>query len=651
MKRLQLLLLLFLAASFAWAGGSQPEDAATTTTATASPKGYFEAPMLAELVAKGELPPVDERLPDQPKVLEPLEEVGTYGGELTVFANGDHPWVDVGDSPESSQYPLRMNIDGSIEADQALDYEMSEDMKTFTLWLREGMKWSNGDPFYAEDFVFKYHDMDLNEKIDTWGLHRVTNKVVAVDDYTVRYEFSEPHPKHELDLVHWRGSDWRLYAPSTWLKQWHIDYNPKANEKAKEEGFEDWAQAFAEHYRFNTYSDIEKPWMHAWNWVEYTTTVRIWERNPYYYTVDTAGQQLPYIDRVVSQTVNTETYNLKVIAGEADYASYMSLADYPLLKQNEESGDYRLVLFDFIGGLGVVFGYNHVDPVKRELFWNLDFRRAMSLAIDRDEVNETAYFGLATPRQSTIWRKASYYNPEWGEEHPYARYDPDEANRLLDSIGLDKRNNDGIRLRKDGKPLQITILYGTGQWNVNILAGYELIKEYWTAVGVDTQLNAVDGGVMNQAAQETYTMDAYISGASAIEMYDWLSQGGTNGMHQMGCNLWWSYWIEEWDRSTGRSSETGPLPGEEPPEVVRNIYEWSIHQARNEPYGSPKYTELKTKVYDLHAENIFTIGVVGEAPAPMVYRSNMGNVPTVAPPWLEGPLSFNFYAPQWYYRK
>ena len=642
----------FLGATLATASGGQDSAASAQVASVASPMGYYEAPMLAEMVAKGDLPPVDQRLPEEPFVWTPVEEVGTYGGTLNVFGMGTHPWQDVGSSPESSQYPLRMTLDGEIIGDQAKGYELSEDLKTFTLYLRKGMKWSNGDLFTAEDFVFKFHEMDLNDDIDTWGLPRQLTKVVAVDDYTVRYDFADPYPRHVLDLLHWRGSDWRLYAPSTYLKKYHIDFNADANAIATEEGFGSWIEAFTYHYTFEPHKDVNKPWLHAWSFKEHTTTIRIFERNPYYYAVDTKGQQLPYIDRVVMPTVDNQTYRLKAVSGEADFASQMLVEDYPLLKQNEKTANIRVVLVPNTLGADVAytFGYNHVDPVKRELFWNKKFRQALSLAIDRDEVNETVFFGLAVPRQATVQSGASFYKSEWGENHPYARYSPKEANQLLDSIGLDKRNSDGVRLRSDGKPLKLTILFGGGDSSLSVTA-HELTKEYWEAIGLDIELSAVDGQVINQAAQETYTMDVYAARTQGIEMYDYLKGGsGSLGMNQMGCNKWFINWLEEQNRAAGRSSDTGPLPGEAPPEAIRNLYTWGMAESSITRYGSEKYRELRTKVYDTHAENIFTIGVVGQSPAPIVYRANIGNVVNILPPWFEGMMSFSFYAPQYYYK-
>lgn len=641
----------FLIGTLVWASGTT-DAAASDDAAMAAGGQYREAPMLAAMVAAGELPPVDERLPIEPKVLVPLEEVGTYGGTLNVFGTGAHPWVDGGDSPERSQYPLRMNFDGSIEPDQVKGYELAPDNMTFTMYLREGMKWSNGDDFTAEDFRFK-HEMDRDEGISTWGYPEQLESITAVDDYTVRYDFRVPYPRVVLNMLHWRGSDWRAYAPSKWLKQWHIEYNPNADAKAKEEGFDNWAAAFNDHYTFCCPAkDIDKPTVHAWQWEEQTTTVRIWERNPYHYAVDTAGQQLPYIDRIVSETVNMATYKLKVIAGEADYATSMALTDYPLLKQNEDTGNFTATLVQGLAGADVAytFGVAHLDPVKRELFNNVEFNRAMSLAIDRDTVNETVWLGQAVPRQATARNDVRFYKPEWGEEHPYARYDPDEANRILDSIGLDKRNSAGVRLMANGEPLNLVLTFGapgdgdSAGGNPEVLT-HELVKEYWGAVGVDVRLNPLDGDSI-RAAETDGSMDIRATSTSGIEFYDFVSGNSSlMGAGHRGAGRYYAYWSAENNaRSAGVQNTDGTeLPGEKPPPDFQRLYDMARVEMQSTVYGSPEYMDVRTRIYDLHAEKLWTIGVVGQSPAPIVVRNNLGNVPRELPASAEGMLSFNYY--------
>ena len=632
----------------AWASGTD-EGTAGSGAAMAGDGQYKEAPMLAAMVAAGDLPPLEERLPIEPNVLVPLEEVGTYGGTLNVFGTGAHPWVDGGDSPERSQYPLRMNFDGSIEPDQVKGYELSDDNMIFTMYLREGMKWSNGDAFTAEDFRFK-HEMDMDEGISTWGYPEQLESITAVDDYTVRYDFRVPYPRVVLNMLHWRGSDWRAYAPSKWLKQWHIEYNPNANAKAKEEGHADWAAAFNDHYTFCCPAkDINKPSVHAWMWKEQTTTVRIWERNPYHYAVDTAGQQLPYIDRIVSETVNMATYKLKVIAGEADYATSMGLADYPVLKQNEEAKGYTATLIEGLAGANVAytFGVDNLDSDKRELFNNVEFSRAMSLAIDRENINETVWLGQAVPRQATARSDVRFYKPEWGEEHPYARYDPDEANRILDSIGLDKRNADGVRLMANGEPLNLVLTYGAPAdpaGNPSVLT-HELVKEYWGDVGVNIQLGPLDGDSI-RVAETAGSMDIRATSASGIEFYTFVSGNSSlMGAGHRGAGRYYAYWSAENNaRSAGVQSTDGTeLPGEKPPPDFQRLYDMARVEMQSTVYGSPEYMDVRARVYDLHAEKLWTIGVVGMAPAPLVVRNNLGNVPRELPASAEGMLTLNYY--------
>jgi len=638
-----------LMATYAWAAPAG-EDTASGEAAMAMGGQYKEAPMLAAMVAAGELPPVDERLPIEPKVLEALEEIGTYGGTIEVFANANHPWNDLADSPERSQYPLRMNFDGSIEADQAKAYELSDDFMTFTLYLREGMKWSNGDDLTSEDFVFVKYQMDDHESIDTWGYPGQVDTVTAIDDYTVQIDFKVPYPRIVLNMLHWRGSDWTVVAPSTWLKQWHIEYNPNADAKAKEEGFDNWAEAFNNHHTFCCPAkDVNKPTLHPWKWQEHTTTVRIWERNPFYYAVDTAGQQLPYIDRIVSQTVNAETYKLKVIAGEADYAGAMTIGDFPLLKQNEEAGNYTVKLVPHVNGGDVTYTFvlDNLDPVKRELFNNVDFRRAMSLAIDREEINETVWLGQAVPRQATLNSDVSFYKSEWGEDHPYNRYAPDEANAMLDALGLDQRNRDGLRLMSNGEPMSFTLTYDAGAEGASEqeILTHELVKEDWAAVGVEIKLNPLDSDLIRQVETEG-TMDVRATRTSGMEMYDFLSgNGGMLGVGHRGAGRFYSWWGAE----RGNVPEADRI-GEPPPEDLAMLYQLGRADMQSTLFGSQEYRDVRTKIFDLHADKLWTIGVVGMAPYPLVVRNNLGNVPRVLPPWAEAWLTMNYYSNMWFFK-
>ena len=619
--------------------------------AWAAPGDYREAPMLAAMVAAGELPPVEERLPREPKVRETFHEVGTYGGRLLVFGTGPNPWAPlVGENPEGTPTPIRMGFDGSLEPDLALDFDLSDDYRTFTLTLREGTKWSNGDPFTAHDVSFHFNEMQKKELGYVWGMPSQVNTVTAVDDHTVVIEYSEPYPKVLNDLVTYKGTDWTFYQPSTWLKQWHIEYNEDANAKAQEEGFENWQEAFADHSTFCCpQRDINRPTLAPFMLVDVQPTFRLKERNPYYFAVDSAGQQLPYIDSGLIQIVeDREATRLKVIGGEADYAM-MTLDAYPLLRQGRNAGNYRLNLIEswFEGvGLAYAFNLNVKDSAKRKYFETLEFRRAMSLAIDRERINEVQWLGQGTPSQMTITKLASIYRPEWGEAHPYARHAPDQANRMLDAIGLDKRNADGIRLLPDGEPF-IVINAFSGK---TPLRAYELVKEDFEAVGIGLELRPADISVIDQGMSGG-TIDFVRWNETIGEMQDYLSTtGGINQSLSHMAHQYWIWWDEMHKRRTGRSGETGALPGEEPPPELMEYFETQIVQSKKHPFGSPEQKRLSAAAWELQAENLWNIGVTQAAPMVMVYRSNLVNVPDRVPPFFEGDIGFNYYVDQFFFK-
>ena len=612
---------------------------------------YREAPMLAARVAAGELPPVEDRLPLEPKVRAVFDEIGTYGGQVIVFGNGPNPWAPlIGENPEGTPTPIRMDYDGSLEPDMALDFDISDDYQTFTLTLREGAKWSNGDPFTAEDFSFHFNDMQKAELGYVWGYPSQVATVTAVDDVTVVIEYREPYPKVMNDLVTYKGTDWTLYQPSTWLKQWHAEYNPDANAKAKEEGFDNWQEAFNDHSVFCCpQRDIERPTMAPFMLADVQATFRLKERNPYYFAVDSAGQQLPYIDSGLIQIVSDrEAMNLKIIGGEADYAM-TQLVNYPLLVQGQKAGNYKLNLIEsWFEGVGMAFAFNLniKDEAKRPFFENVEFRRAISLAFDRDRINEAQFLGQGTPSQMTITKLASIYRPEWGEDHPYARHDPDEANRMLDALGLDQRNDDGIRLLPNGEPFVV----------INAFSGktpsraYELVKEDFEAVGIDLELRPADISVIDQGMSGG-TIDFVQWNETIGEMQDYLSGGGghTQSLSHMA-NQYWIWWQEMNDRRTGESKETGALPGEEPPPELMEYFEVQIVQSKKHPFGSAEQKRLSSKAWELQAEWLWNIGISQAAPVVMVYRSNLTNVPNKVPPFFEGDIGFNYYADQMFFK-
>ena len=617
---------------------------------------YNEAPMLRTLVAAGELPPVEERLPNEAAVLEPLEEIGRYGGTLNVFALDGSPWCDLGDSPERGSYLFRMNEDLTIVPDIAKGYEFSDDEKSFTLYLREGMKWSDGAPFTADDVLFMFEDMNWNPKVNTWLQLTSIDRIKKIDDYTVQFESDEPFPGIILQMVMWPGSDWNSFHPKHYLKKWHINYNPDANELAKEEGFDNWWEAFYYHYWWAPQKDLDKPTLQPWVFKESTTTHKIFERNPYYHMVDTAGNQLPYVDRIVITFVDSEVYQMKVIAGEADVAYMLTkVANYPLYKENEDKGGYRVITIPGVIGASqaLIINQNSPDPALRELFQDVRFRRALSLAINRQEINDICYFGLGVPRQATILPSVSFYKKEWGEA--YAEHDPDKANRLLDEVGLTERDKDGFRIGPDGKSVLLMIEYK--EYFAAPSSFYELIKEYWESVGIKVLLKVVSQPVYRERLRSAdHGIVACAMGY--VEEITYYAQGAPSFSTAPAEFAWgwdWGTWLEaeEAVRTGEKVLEDfpgGKLPGEEPPQEIKELEE-NIARMKNAKLGSKEYVELSQKILDFHAEKVYFIGSVGMVPTIYIAKKNIGNVPRRVPPASEDALSLNHWANQLFFKE
>ena len=618
---------------------------------------YQEAPVLAALVAAGELPPVEERLPAEPAVRAPLEQIGTYGGTINVLNITNLPWGDMGEMPERATYLLQWSDEGTITGNLAAGFEFSADKGSFTLQLREGAKWSDGHPFTADDFVFMFEGMHWNENVSTWPQFEPVKRVIKVDDLTVRFESDAPYPLIALKMTTWNGSDWVSYHPRHYLEKWHINHNPKAEEVAKEEGFDTWWEALYAHYWWAPLTDIDKPTLQPWVLTETTTERKVFERNPYYWKVDTAGNQLPYIDGVVAAIVDKEVYQLKVISGETDVAYVQtSFEDFSLYKENEARGDYRVIPVPGIYGSEVMFGLNQndPDPAMRALFQDLRFRRALSLAINRAEINDIVYYGLLVARQATILPSASFFEEEWAQAN--AEYDPGAANGLLDEMGLTARVGDGFRVGEDGKAVLLLVEYSTGEL-VDPTTTLEQVKEYWEAIGLQVLLKPLERTLMIQR-QQSADHGIIVSPLSDTSEIASMMERAAHFLPPGNTASWaydWGTWLRA-DREIRLGSKTladfegGVMPGEEPPAQIKELATWVEGRERLD-IGSPEYLELSRKVYAFHADNLYMIGTVGMAPTLYIAKNSIGNVPTEYPPPRSWAGDLTSYADQLFFRQ
>lgn len=457
---------------------------------------FSDAPMLRVRVAAGELPPVEERLPEEFMVVDPFE-IGEYGGTIVGYTSNPRGW---GSTAVFFQWESLMRTGpdaNTIIPNLAKTVEFSEDGKVMTLYLRKGVKWSDGVPFTADDIMFTYNDLLMNDEVAAqmalqriyWSPTEERSIVEKIDDYTIRFTFPEPYPVVWYHLTYELGLEGKIIFPKHYYEKWHIKYNPDADKIAQEKGFDHWYELFpiTEDVTWAQTGWLNYPTISAYVVTEKGPGYMIAERNPYYWKVDTEGNQLPYIDKLmVLQNIEAEVATAKMLAGDFDYAN-ATLEDLVLLKEKEEEGNYKVRLWNVVSS--TVFGLQinqtyAKDLVLRDIFRDARFRQALSLAINREEMNEVLFHGLGVPLQATVSPKSSFYEEEFARA--YAEYDPPEANALLDEMGLDKRDAEGYRLRKDGERLSVVI-----EWcNWYDSSIFELTKEYWEAVGVEVTIKA-----------------------------------------------------------------------------------------------------------------------------------------------------------------
>ena len=461
---------------------------------------YQEAPMLAAEVNSGRLVAVNQRVPSEPLVISPPQRIGDYGGTLKRVQRGRGDLDDLLDL--FYEQPLNYSADMlEINPNVLYGWEVTNGGKTYTFKLRKGMKWSDGQPFTADDFLFFFENVAMNEELRPAGVNQyktrgVMGKLTKTGDFAIRMDFQDPHGILLESMCRWRPVP---YMPAHYLKQFHPDFTAKATVDAavKAAGYNSWIELFTAEYEY--WSNPNTPTVTAWQVInDVSEPVHRLERNPFYWKVDTAGNQLPYIDKVDRELIpDREAMLLKTIAGETDYMRGDRLGfveNYSTVKQYEADGGYKTYESNWSQCFGTVyFNFGHEDPVLREIFLDKRFRVAMSVAIDREEVNDLIYNGAFEIAQVSPPTGPPYY----GERDMFkvaTEHDPAQANRLLDEMGL-KKGSDGWRMRSDGKRLELTCIiipYGLSEEKG------EMYKEYWENVGVKITLKSM---AMNQATQ------------------------------------------------------------------------------------------------------------------------------------------------------
>jgi peptide/nickel transport system substrate-binding protein len=587
-------------------------------TITAQDMTYNEAPMLAEMVAAGELPPVEERLPDNPVVLEPLEEIGTYGGTLRRGSANLSTYLTHNYTREPFiMWHLPVTGDGPLWANLAESWESNEDFTEWTVYLRQGVKWSDGEPFTAEDVEFYWFDISLNDNvvdkssIGTILLNGAPPAFEMVDDFTVKYTYPAAFPSFDEGMASLLEIAW----PKHYLEQFHPTYNSDAT-------YETFNQ---QHLLENGRGRVT---LQAWMLEEYVPgEFYNLVRNPYYWKVDTEGNQLPYMDRATVELVeDRQAVALGNVTGQFDLdAMWVGVQHLQLFTQAIQEGRDISLTFANFAGVAFYFNLDIEDEVKRDVFRDVNFRRAFSLAINRQEIGDLFYAGLFNPSGTSFAPESGYGTEE--DLQLWAAYDPEAARALLEEAGYVDVDGDGFRETPGGEPLQLVLEVGVHDLYTPIT---ELVTEYLADVGINSVMDVDDQSLVreNYAAGtfEIHVWDRDGSDYPLGPQFGELAPGGP------GTPPWHQNWeadpvSEEFLRMAELMNDARTLPAEE---------------------RGPLLTEAS----HLHADNAWTIAT-GYWQRPLIKSNRLGNTPDVMsrngqvndmPPW-QPYLLFEKYGP------
>lgn len=608
------------------------------TQSSVVPSKFKEAPQLAELVKQGKLPPVEQRIPAEPMVVKPLEGIGRYGGTWHRAFIGPSDGEN-GNRINASDKLLFWDFTGSkIVPCVAKGYELSKDGKTTTILLRKGMKWGDGAPFTADDFVFWFEDLYGNRDIVGAPMADLSaggkpGRIVKIDETTVQFQFDNPYFLFPDMLAgdtligggqsaqQSAGSIFGAYAPGHYLKQFLPKYSSEAQvtQRAKAAGFDSWVRMlFA---RCDWELNPELPTLGSWHTVRpINTTTWAMERNPYYYSVDTDGNQLPYMDSVSMTLVqDIEVVNLRAMAGDYDEQErHIDVQKLPVILENRDRGKYDVHLDLAYNGadttLHINMGYKG-DPEVGKWLATADFRRALALGIDRDQMNQTFWLGLATPG-STAPAEVMPENPgpEWREK--WSVHDPAQANKMLDALGLTKKDSDGYRLRTDnGQRLVIQLLAVKAFMDWPKQA--EMIAQHWREIGIYGDVKESERGL---AFQRVLTSDHHIyvwtnGGTELLYLYPaWaLPTDVTGGAYGIDTAKWYA--------SNGTQ---GKKPDD--PYMVKALEMFRAAAGQQEE----ERNKTAQEIWKIMIDQQFHIGTCGQSPAFMGVRlvsRRLANIP------------------------
>jgi len=636
------------------------EAPTSTDTPAAPPSKFSESPMLAEKVAAGELPPVDERLPENPAVVKSLSgEQGVYGGELRTGFTGN--------SPDWGAFTFINTFEGlvlwspdfqKVEYNLAEGIDVSPDAKEFTFHLRKGLKWSDGAPYTADDVMFYIDDVLYNTDLNPtpgadWLPANMRDgfKAEKIDDTTFKFIFPEAYGTFLYNLTAWSGRYFVMY-PKHYLMEFHKKYNEKVDDLvAADDSVTDWMSLFYKMGPDNwanplrTMDNPKTPVMYAWKVTQPLgsgTTIRF-ERNPYYWKVDEQGNQLPYIDTMIGTSYQDhDSRTLAMLNADLDYIINPDPTERTLFYDAVDEGKPLYIKNPVSDGANVAsinFNPSFEDPVKNEVYNSKDFRIGMSYAINRPEVIEVVFAGQGEPSQIAPLKDSPLYLE--GMDTQYIEYDVAKANEYLDKILPDK-GADGMRLGPDGKPFQIIFTVqndlGFGTYYVQLT---ELLIKYWKDVGVDVVLNSQPGPQHDENKKNNLI---------EVEIFTGEGGAGITGILDpryyvpLTSNVIWNAWTA-WQNPdpTGQTAEV------EPPQWAKDAYAKYVAVTKA-PTLEEQITKMKEVLQDAK-DGFYVIGIARPGIMYGVFHTRLRGIPeTWYDGWVEGPTKI-IRPEQWFIKQ
>ena len=596
------------------------------------------------------------RLPSEPLVYAPYDAIGKYGGTLDVLSNA----TEAGTSDFLSVRHVnlvRYSDDlQTVVPNIAKGWEWNDDFTQLTFFLRKGHRWSDGAPFTADDVKFWYDELALDPKImekpkDYVLVGGEPMTVDVIDPQTVR--FNLPAPKPGL-LSHFATSFAQGFQPKHFLGQFHPDVNADADALAQAAGFENGLAVIKAYFGNSDWTDTPVPLLNSPDrvanlpadtmptleshiTVSDTTEGRHYVANPYFHIVDTQGNQLPYISEQDEIYANdNEIRILKLINAEADYKSQsLQLPSAPLLLEHQESGDYTIDLRPEITLANVSFNVTHANLEKRKVFGDLRFRQAMSIALNRDEINEVGFLGQGIPKQYVGFSPSpSFLDPKW--ESYMIQYDPEAANSLLDAIGMKDIDGDGMRELPNGEKLILNMQFATQGVAGEVV---ELIGQQWSEVGIQSTVKEVTPDEY-RSSQSSNNLDvgswrksqpmAIVLGNNEL----WVPPFENYFGHRTG--MLWAEYVD----SKGAS-------GVKPPSYVTQLID-DINAFQSTMAGTAESDELGARMVENMVGNLLFIGLV-QAPAPVYHRNALKNFPLFKTHSYEYYRTYPYRGTQWYF--